>query len=416
MGMKSITMLEEAAYDRVLFMASLVIAILVSRLAFWFLFKYRSSTLVKKLLGSAFLGLAISSMHYAGMSAVDFTAHDHGVSSAGYSSSSSVIEFISSLFIVFILLVLLAISARNERYTAKIKESEEKYRRLVELSPIGIAIHRFGVITYMNPAGMKILGVQKPESLVGQNMLTFIHPDYHAIVQERWRTIREENRPVDMLEEQMIRLDKQVIDVEIKGIPIIHDGERFVQIFFKDITDRKRAENLVCRMAYHDPLTGLPNRRLLLDSLNKALQSVPSDVSAVAVMFIDLDGFKRVNDTFGHDVGDLLLVEVAKRLTNSTGRRNLVSRLAGDEFAVLMPSIQQEEAQAVAEKIIEDLNFPFIIEEQKICITPSVGVSFTDKPGEKAEALIKQADTAMYQAKKQGKNNYKVYLGNEVSG
>jgi len=112
----------------------------------------------------------------------------------------------------------------------------------------------------------------------------------------------------------------------------------------------------------------------------------------------------------------LLLVEVAKRLTNSTGRRNLVSRLAGDEFAVLMPSIQQEEAQAVAEKIIEDLNFPFIIEEQKICITPSVGVSFTDKFGEKAEALIKQADTAMYQAKKQGKNNYKVYLGNEVSG
>lgn len=413
-GMASMEMEAEITYDSILFTISIAIAVIVSKVALRVFSKYRNGKLSGKIGSSIFLGLAVSSMHYTGMSAAKFTGetHNHGVPSGMYSGADTTLAIASGLFVFSALVVILIISMMDERYASKLKESEEKYRWLVELSPMGIAVHKFGTLTYMNSAGVKMLGAHTPKELIGRNVLDFIHPDYHEIARTRWEMMREQNEVVEPLEEKMIRLDKQVIDVEIKAIPVTSDGERVVQTFFQDITERKRAEKLVYQLAYHDALTELPNRRLFLDRLNQTLIDKKSGHGNLAVMFIDLDGFKRVNDTLGHDTGDLLLISVAKCLTECVREEDTVSRLAGDEFVILLPCTQQRDAEAVAQRIIKALRKPVIINGSEIIITPSIGISFSHHGNEAAEMLLKQADTAMYRAKENEKNNYQIYANN----
>lgn len=409
-GMKSMVMAAEVTYEPILFAISIGIAIVASRHALLALSKYRNGKISGKIGSSIFLGIAVSSMHYAGMSATKFTSHvhEHGNPNGLYSGTPLAIA--SGLFIFLSLLVILKTSHMDELYTWKLKESEERNRRLVEQSPIGIAIHKSGILTYVNPAGMKIMGADTPEDLVNRNVLDFMHPDFHETVKARWMKVIEQKEALEPLEEKMIRLDKQIIDVEITGIPITNNGETLVQVFFQDITDRKRAEKLVYQLAYHDSLTKLPNRRLFLERLNETLIDLESSHRTIAVMFIDLDGFKKVNDTLGHDAGDLLLIDVAKRLTSCVSMEATVSRLAGDEFVILLPCSQQKDAIVVAKRIIEVLGEPININDNEIHITSSIGISVSHHESRDAETLLKQADIAMYQAKKQGKNNYQLYI------
>lgn len=409
-GMKSMEMDAKITYDPILLLASIAIAILVSIIGFRFFLKYIYGNITKKISGSIIFGIAVSSMHYIGMSAATFTSQHHGITGEGHISNyNSLLAFSTSIFIIFMFIVILVTSVMDERFTSKLKESEEQYRQLVELSPIGIAIHHFGDITYMNPTGLQILGARNMEEISGRNILDFIHPDYHEIVRTRWKILREKKRTVKMIEEKMVRLDKEIIDVEMKGIPITRNGESGVQIFFYDITDRKKAEKLVYQMAYHDPLTELPNRRLFIARLNEILEELHSNPYAIAIMFIDLDGFKQVNDTFGHDTGDILLIHVAKRLKRSIPEEDMVSRFAGDEFAILLKFHHQNEVISIAEEIINVMNLPIKISSSEVHVTPSIGISFSFHGREDAKLLLKQADLAMYQAKKHGKNKYQIY-------
>ena len=179
---------------------------------------------------------------------------------------------------------------------------------------------------------------------------------------------------------------------------------------FSDISARKAAEEHVLHMAHYDLLTDLPNRALIIDRLRQSLVRAKRDRVRMALMFIDLDKFKPVNDTFGHIIGDILLKEVAKRLQNCVRESDTVSRIGGDEFVVLLPVIEDEQdAMTVAEKILNSLNQSFDIDGHSLHISSSIGIAICPDHGSDEDTLIRNADIAMYYAKSSGRNNAKIY-------
>ncbi len=178
---------------------------------------------------------------------------------------------------------------------------------------------------------------------------------------------------------------------------------------FSDITERSLAVDQVRHLAYHDPLTGLPNRALLYDRINQMLLQARREERPVAALFIDLDYFKDVNDLFGHAVGDLMLQSVAERLKSCVRAADTVARLGGDEFVVVSSLQQAEDVEAVAEKIVAALARPFIIRERELYISASVGISLSPGDGDDVETLLIAANLAMYQAKENGGNGYRYF-------
>ena len=227
--------------------------------------------------------------------------------------------------------------------------------------------------------------------------------------------------------------DQQGVTYQIATKRSLHRdaaGNVFLVGVIRDITERKRMEeelkqaaaelarsnaelqlsaNRLQHLATHDPLTGLPNRPLFEERLQQVLEWAASNHQSVALLFVDLDGFKQINDSQGHDVGDLLLKAVAQRLTRCLRGSDTVARLGGDEFTVILPAIPgQQDVIRVAEKILDHLSQPFNLEGNCICVTSSIGISVYPVNGLDKDILLKAADTAMYQAKERGKNRYEL--------
>ncbi|MDD5228805.1 MAG: EAL domain-containing protein [Methylococcales bacterium] len=188
----------------------------------------------------------------------------------------------------------------------------------------------------------------------------------------------------------------------------------FVGIF-SDITARKNAENQLKQLAHYDALTGLANRTQFVERLKWTLEVAKRNAGQAALMFLDLDRFKLINDTLGHQAGDQLLIEVARRLTESVREIDTVSRLAGDEFTVILTSIKTpEEAGIVAKKILKALNVPVVLEGREVFISTSIGITVYPVDGDSVNQLVKNADTAMYHAKERGRNNFQ-YFSNTMN-
>jgi len=182
-------------------------------------------------------------------------------------------------------------------------------------------------------------------------------------------------------------------------------------VFFSDVTEQRRAEVKIRHMAFHDSLTSLPNRELLLDRLGVALANATRNRTYVGLLFLDLDDFKPINDRFGHTVGDALLIGVAQRLKRSARSGDTVARIGGDEFTMLVPSIaSREELAVVAHKIVSVLHEPFEINDHTIRITASVGGAMTNEGASDPDLLIEQADAAMYRMKNAGRDGYRLSL------
>jgi diguanylate cyclase len=186
-------------------------------------------------------------------------------------------------------------------------------------------------------------------------------------------------------------------------------GKEIIISIDRDITERKELEEKLTEMAYYDKLTGLANRKMLEVLFTKSLKRVYRAQHNLAVLFIDLDGFKNINDTMGHDAGDQLLKEIAERLTNIVRDDDIVSRLGGDEFIIVIEDVNEENLSIVAERIIEEVSIPCMIHEQEAKVSPSIGISLYPFHGDDQRTLIQNADKAMYFAKSNGKNNYQFY-------
>ncbi|MEG5001062.1 EAL domain-containing protein [Microcoleus sp. B4-D4] len=304
-----------------------------------------------------------------------------------------------------------------------LQESEERYRRLVELSPEAIVVHSQEKIAYINAAGAKLLGASSPAELIGFPILHFVHSNYVETAQKRMRQVEQENKPIELAEQKLMRLDGEIIDVEVAGIPALYQGAAAAQIIIRDVTERKRVERQLLHGAFHDALTGLPNRVLFLDRLGQAIRrSNQSSDYKFGLLFLDLDRFKVVNDSLGHVLGDKLLVALADRLLTCVRASDTVARLGGDEFTILLDHIQSlTDATQAANRIQTELTLPFHIEGHEVFTTASIGIVFSQ--GEVAaadtrgksnlyahpEEFLRDADIAMYRAKALGKARHEVF-------
>lgn len=271
-----------------------------------------------------------------------------------------------------------------------------------------------GYIQYVNPAFAAITGYSADE-VVGKNprILKSGHQD-EEFYQHMWASINSHGQ---WRGEIWNRRKNGEIYPEWENIAVIKDGEGKVTHYvaiFSDITVLKNIERRFHHLAHHDPLTGLPNRLLFQDRLYQALEQAKRQQQVLAVLFIDLDNFKTINDTLGHAVGDQLVKAVGERLTHCVRSADTVARLSGDEFTSLLVNISNpQDAARVARKIISALAKIFVVEGHELSITASIGLSFYPKDGEDNNTLIKNADTAMYRAKQQGKNNYQLYTSSK---
>jgi diguanylate cyclase (GGDEF)-like protein/PAS domain S-box-containing protein len=193
--------------------------------------------------------------------------------------------------------------------------------------------------------------------------------------------------------------------------PVWSESEqRVVQALgaFQDITERKRYEEQISQLAFYDSLTSLGNRRLLLDRLTRFVEDPPTESHILTVIYLDLDRFKLVNDTLGHEIGDALLIQVAERLRACVRDGDLLTRLGGDEFAVVLPSTNEEQAACVAQRMLDQFDPPFQVAGQDVRVGISVGIACYPRDGEQVGTLLQHADIAMYAAKAQG-NRYRIY-------
>jgi diguanylate cyclase (GGDEF)-like protein/PAS domain S-box-containing protein len=287
------------------------------------------------------------------------------------------------------------------------RESEDRYRSLVEMSPDIIAVYHKGKIDYINEGGCKIFGATSPQEIIGQSLSRFV-PDNHIqrlTVLEPF--LEYETDVIQRFEIEMIRLDGELIDVEMATMPILYEGKMVKQVIGRDITERKRTEKTIQNMAFYDALTGLPNRNKFRQELNQVLTKPGSE--KLAVLFLDLDRFKIINDTKGHTIGDLLLKKVASRLVGSIQKDGIVSRHGGDEFIILLKNMEKEKVGHMAQKILNEFSEPLHLDDQEFYVTPSIGISLYPGDATDEETLIKLADIAMYAAKERGKNNFQFY-------
>jgi diguanylate cyclase (GGDEF)-like protein/PAS domain S-box-containing protein len=236
-----------------------------------------------------------------------------------------------------------------------------------------------------------------------------IHPDDISVVQKRKSEKQKGEKTKD--EYRILTPTGEVRWIQDRGIPF-QDEEGNWTIYIGiiiDITDRKKTEAQIIHSANHDDLTGLPNRKCFGEHLNKAIKNAHLNNTQLAILFIDLDQFKMVNDTLGHNKGDQMIKQVGNRISSCVRSQDHVARQGGDEFIILIQHVKANDVDLIAERILRSLDLPFILEGNEIFITASIGISVYPQHGKDAETLIKNADAAMYEVKDNGKNDYSYY-------
>lgn len=318
------------------------------------------------------------------------------------------------------------LEAENRRISWRLECSERLYRYLVDSSPdIIYTLNPEGRFTFVNDRVQQLLGVSR-EELIGQHYSVLVHDEdlerAHYVFVER-RVGERASRNVELRLKSQRAVDKErtfettltTISFNSMGMYSQGQGLRTKEFFgtygiARDITERKRAEELISYQAYHDILTDLPNRVLFRDRLELALIQAKRHSTELAVMFVDLDRFKLVNDTLGHIKGDKLLQQVAGRLKDSLRRGDTLARLGGDEFTLLIPDLRdRQDAVVIAEKFLKCLQEPFMLDGHQVHVSASIGIAVYPSHGETIEDLIRHADIAMYQVKALGKDGHSFY-------
>jgi diguanylate cyclase (GGDEF)-like protein/PAS domain S-box-containing protein len=311
-------------------------------------------------------------------------------------------------------------AATVEHTSRQIEEAGSRLQVLVEHVPAAVYIDLAdpdvsdgGRLAYMSPQITAMLGY-RPEELVGDPELwpSRIHPDDRAAAIAAYAAHWQTGEPL-RAEYRMLARDGSEVWVrdEAYGMPDdTQSGRQMSQGLLIDITDRKRLESRLIHDALHDPLTGLANRVLLRDHLERAVARRERSGGTVALLFVDLDDFKRINDSYGHAAGDQILVRVAERLVGAVRAGDVVGRQSGDEFAVILGQVRgDDEATVSAERILAELRRPIQLGAHSIIVGGSIGIALTVGRDSTAEELLTQADAAMYAAKASGKGRHVIY-------
>jgi diguanylate cyclase (GGDEF)-like protein/PAS domain S-box-containing protein len=293
-----------------------------------------------------------------------------------------------------------------------IRQSEERYRTIIEeMEEWYFETNLAGNITFFNDIFANVLGYSQKE-LTGMNFRDFIKKEDSDSVYRLFNQVYKTGKPTKNFPYEFVRLDGTVTSAEFSIFPK-WDKEAKITGFRgvgHDITERKRAEERIQYLATHDGLTGLPNRVMFSQLLNHAIQAARRYKRQFAVFFIDLDRFKIINDTLGHEAGDQLLQEIATRFRQTLRAVDVIARMGGDEFVILIEEVSDlSQVATVAHKILATAIKPIMIMGEECRVTASIGISSYPKDGEEEQSLLKNADIAMYFAKEEGKNNFQFY-------
>lgn len=294
----------------------------------------------------------------------------------------------------------------TERWRAErqVRQSEERMRKFTEATEEAIVFHRDGIITDGNEALTRLTGFALSE-VVGLSIFSFISPEWRGVALDYTRQGRE-----DPYEVTIRHKDGHPIPVEVVGktMPMNHADYRIVVV--RDITARKEAEQREAFIALHDPLTQLPNRHFLMEQLSQVLSLVRRRRGHAAVLFVNLDHFKTVNDSLGHHAGDQLLCQVADRLRQNVRDADVVARLGSDEFVVVLTDAAGDhDAGTVADKLLQAMHSPFTVDALPLTISPSIGIALFPEHAATPDALLRCADAAMHHAKDNGRGHRQLY-------
>jgi diguanylate cyclase (GGDEF)-like protein/PAS domain S-box-containing protein len=289
-----------------------------------------------------------------------------------------------------------------------VRASEERLAKFMQASAEGIVFHQDGLISDANPAICALTGYRLDE-LLGRRTQDFIAPEHLAKVAAM--VASGDETPYESV---LVDKSGERVAVEFIGRTLVHQGQSMRMSIVRDIRDRQAAQARIHHLAHHDALTGLPNRMAFMDQLQHEMAAADSSGAHLALLFVDLDHFKRVNDSLGHLVGDTLLRTVSERILACLRATDRVARFGGDEFMVLLlgvgsPEQQRADVDEVARKLLAAIEAPLIAEGRPITVTPSIGVAFYPGDARSPDELVQHADNAMYQAKARGRAHHRYF-------
>ena len=300
---------------------------------------------------------------------------------------------------------------KSQRAETTLAKTNDFLKNILEtISDAVFALDTGGKFTHANQRLAQMTGYRHHE-LIGMPFSRIFPADTVFDVQRILSALIWEGGKEKRFEVHIAHADGHPRIVTCSLLPL-KEGDRVIGIAGTavDITERKAAEQRIEHLAYHDPLTNLPNRRLLNDRLTMAMSQAQRDGRMVAVLFVDLDRFKSINDSLGHRTGDAVLQELGTRLRAAVRAGDTVARMGGDEFVFLLPAIDRaDEAIAVARKVLDAVRQPFNVEGREFVVTASIGMSFFPNHASDAETLIKQADTALFESKRRASDTYEIF-------
>lgn len=318
-------------------------------------------------------------------------------------------EYYNNGLLVLLLLSAVLLLVIEKRITKKMREQEKHYRDLIEISPDVIVIYQNQKIVFMNEPGVNMLEASHFEEIKGKDLLEFMPPKYQKIFSRRLKHVMETGELLPSQEFRMITFTKKNLSVKVRETFMTFDDKPAVMVVIKNITKSRTLEKTINHITYNDALTNLPNRKALKHDLDTIIYSAQENQTSFAVLIINMQRFRTINDSLGHAVGDIVLKLIAERLKKTNGSNTNIYRVGGNEFAIIVPGINGEaDIIEFCQQVFEGFKHSFKIGDHKLKLLPSVGAAMYPKNGHTSDELLRQADIAIHYEKKQG-NGMQIY-------
>jgi diguanylate cyclase (GGDEF)-like protein/PAS domain S-box-containing protein len=308
--------------------------------------------------------------------------------------------------------------SERKKVELALQASEKKYRLITEnMNDIISVFDADGTIRYVSPSFEHILGYSSVD-FIEKNIFHLIHPDDYENALQFFNEMLHNKKSKKKVEFRYQHTEGDYIWFEATFSCICKEDGELDHVIgsARDIMDRKKYEQLLQKMAYHDPLTAIPNRRFFMEQLEREITAADHRGSSLALLYLDVDHFKHINDTLGHEVGDELLTHFVQRIQSSLRLTDTIARLGGDEFVIILSDVStQEQAAFIAERICVSLQQPWELSANKLISTSSIGVALYPQHGTCAQSLLRHADEALYIAKREGRCQVR-FFGSEKRG
>lgn len=354
-------------------------------------------------------------MHYITIKTMFIEATQPGLTNTGI--NPTILGYLVALSAFFLLILGFNSVNMKRKLIVQAYEANTKFQALIESAHDAIIVtDEQNIIVQWNGGAERLFGYER-DWILGQPIFTVVPPQIHSTYQTAVSTflgLKDHSNFTRMIETLGLDKKQREFPIEVSiGTWTIGEG-RFISYIVRDITSRKQEEAQMKDLVYLDDLTGLPNRRLFTERIHSMLVRAKDRDVQFALLYLDLDNFKSVNDRFGHPVGDDLLIQVTKRIYRNMNMYDTLARIGGDEFSFLFTDTDEERTETFAKGLVDAFKEPFRIQGETIHISPSIGISMYPSNGKDANALIRNADAALYRVKNSGKNGYQFYRDRQI--